>query len=474
MHKKSLIEIASLIAQKKVSSVEVTKNVLSEIEKNADLNVFTYVNKEGALAAAEAVDKKIANGEKVGKLAGVPIIIKDNICIEGIPCTCSSKMLENFKPPFNAVVIDKLLAEDAVIIGKANMDEFAMGSSNETSYFGPVKNPYDKERVSGGSSGGSAAGVAAYLGYAALGTDTGGSIRQPSALCGIVGIKPTYGTVSRRGAVAFASSLDQIGPLARNVSDAALMLKIISGHDELDSTSYKGKYPTYDIDANFSYKGLKIGIPLEFMAMLQDGELKQTFNLAVEKLKDNGAEIIELSMKPLEYAIPAYYILSSAEAASNLARFDGIKYGFRADKFEDMTDIYFKSRSQGFGDEVKRRIMLGNFVLSSGYFDAYYKKAQRVQTLIKEEFNKAFSKCDLILTPTSPSTAFKIGEKQNDAISMYLSDVFTVSVNIAGNAAISVPCGFVNNLPFGIQFIAPHFEEDRMLSAAFLYEKVRV
>lgn len=470
---KTLTEIIELLNKKEVSSVEVVSACLDNIEKNAHLNALNYVNKEGALKRAREIDEKRAKGEKLGLLAGVPVIVKDNICTEGMPTTCSSKILENFVPEYNATVVNKLLDEDAIIIGKANMDEFAMGSSNETSYTGKVLNPYNNEYVPGGSSGGSAASVAANLAYAALGSDTGGSIRQPASLCGVVGVKPTYGTVSRYGLIAFASSLDQIGPITKTSEDALLMCKVISGQDEHDSTSYCGQYSELKLNHDFSFKGKKIAIPKEFFDLISDKDVKNVMDLQLKKLEAEGAEIIEMSMKALEYAIPVYYILSSAEATSNLARFDGIKYGYRSENAEDLISIYYKSRSEGFGDEVQRRIMLGNYVLSSGFFDAYYKKAQKVQTLIKNTFVKAFEKCDLIITPTSPTPAFKFGEKQGDVVSMYLSDIFTVPVNIAGNCAISIPAGLSSKgLPIGLQIIAPHFGDQLMFDAAQKFERL--
>lgn len=474
MHTKSLTEIIRLLQSKEVSSVEVTNNCLNIINQNKHLNALNFVNSQNALQQAEAIDKRRAKGDKVGILGGAPVVIKDNICTVGMSTTCSSKILQNFIPEYNATVIEKLIAEDAVIIGKANMDEFAMGSSNETSFTGPVRNPNNTDYVPGGSSGGSAASVASFMAYAALGSDTGGSIRQPASLCGIVGVKPTYGTVSRYGLIAFASSLDQIGTLTRTVNDSAIMMKIISGNDPKDLTSFKGNYPDYNIDENFSFKGKKIGVPIEFLNLIEDEDVLKTTKKAIADLKAAGAEIIEMSMKALEYAIPAYYILSSAEATSNLARFDGIKYGYRSGEYKDLIDLYYKTRSEGFGAEVKRRIMLGNYVLSSGYFDAYYKKAQKVQTLIKNAFDKAFEKCDLILTPTSPTPAFKFGAKKDDIVAMYLSDIFTVPVNIAGNAAISVPAGKnAEGLPIGIHFIAPNMGEKLMFNAARGFERIR-
>lgn len=473
MQKKTLTEIIKLLENKEVSSCEVVTSCLDNIQKNAHLNALNYVNSQKAIEQAKKIDQKRAKGDKLGLLAGVPIVLKDNICTEGMPTTCSSKMLQNFVPQYNATVVNKLLEQDAIIIGKANMDEFAMGSSNETSYTGKVLNPYNNDYVPGGSSGGSAASVAANLAYAALGSDTGGSIRQPASLCGVVGVKPTYGTVSRYGLIAFASSLDQIGPITKTVEDATLMTKLISGNDELDSTSFCDDYPELKLNQDFSYKGKKIGIPKEFFDIISDRDVKDVMGKHLKKLESEGAEIIEMSMKALEYAIPTYYILSSAEATSNLARFDGIKYGYRSTDFDDLLSVYYKSRTEGFGAEVQRRIMLGNYVLSSGYFDAYYKKAQKVQTLISNTFVKAFQKVDLIITPTSPTPAFKFGEKQGDVVAMYLSDIFTVPVNIAGNCAISIPAGLSSKgLPIGLQIIAPHFKDQLMFDAGQEFERL--
>ena len=471
MHKKTLIEIIDLLNKKQVSSEEVVRGCLNQIEKNSHLNALNYVNSKDALESAKKIDKRLQKGEKLGLLAGVPIVLKDNICVQGIPTTCSSKMLQNFVPQYTATVVRKLLEQDAIIIGKANMDEFAMGSSNETSYKGKVLNPVNNEYVPGGSSGGSAASIAADFAYAALGSDTGGSIRQPAALCGVVGVKPTYGTVSRYGVVAFASSLDQVGPITKTAQDAALIFKIISGKDELDTTSCGDS--NLKLNQDFSFKGRKIGIPKEFFDQITDNDVKNTMNQELKKLENQGAEIIELSMRTLEYAIPTYNVLASAEAASNLSRFDGIKYGYRSENFDDLLSIYFKSRSEGFGYEVKRRILLGNYMLTSGCFEKYYKKAQKVQSLIKNTFLQAFEKCDLIVTPTSATPAFKFGEKQNDKVAMALSDIFTVPVNIAGNAAISIPAGNSSKgLPIGLQIIAPHFREQLMFDAAQAYERL--
>lgn len=474
MNTKTLLEIKQLLEEKKISSTEVIKSCLDNIQKNKHINALNYINADQALAQAQEIDQKRTRGETVGALAGVPIILKDNICTQGIPTTCSSKILENFVPPYNATVVNKLLAQDAIILGKANMDEFAMGSSNLSSYTGPVRNPYNNDYVSGGSSGGSSASIAANFAYAALGSDTGGSIRQPASFCGVVGVKPTYGTVSRYGVVALSSSYDQVGPITRTVQDAAFMTQVISGYDELDNISYRGEYPDLTIDSDFSYKGKKIGIPKEFFEMVKDQDVKAIMQKQLKKLSDEGAEIIEMSMKALEYAIPVYYVLGCAEAASNLGRFDGIKYGYRSENFDDLIDIYFKSRTEGFGKDVKLRILIGNYVLSKGNYDVYFKKAQKVQTLIKQEFDQAFEKCDLIITPTTPTRAFKINSDQDDNEARHMADVFTAPVNIAGNAAISIPAGLSSQgLPIGLQIIVPSFSDKLMFDAAYAFERIR-
>jgi aspartyl-tRNA(Asn)/glutamyl-tRNA(Gln) amidotransferase subunit A len=467
----SLTQIAEKLKKKEISSVEVTKICLDRIEKS-DLNAFNYVDGQNALKDAEKADKMLADG--VGApLLGVPVAVKDNICTDNMPTTCSSKIMGKYIPPYNATVVNKLKEAGAVIVGKTNMDEFAMGSSNETSYTGKVLNPIDKTRVPGGSSGGSAAAVGGKLVYAALGTDTGGSIRQPASFCGVVGIKPTYGLVSRNGIFAFGSSLDQAGPIARTVEDCAVMLNCISGYDAMDSTSQNINYPDYAKALKRDVKGLKLGLPKEYFTMGLGGDVKEAVFAAADKFAAEGAEIVEVSLPNSDAGLSVYYIIACAEAASNLARFDGIKYGLRAEKFDDLEDLYYQTRTEGFGDEVKRRIMLGNYVLSSGYYDAYYIKALKVRTIIKDEFSKAFEKCDLIIGPTSPCTAFKIGEKITDPLCMYMSDIYTSGINVAGLPAISVPCGFdKDGLPYGLQIIAPPFGEEKMLGAAKYYEEV--
>ena len=467
-----ITQVRQLIKDKKVSSVQLVKECLNRIEQTKDLNALNEVYADLALKRAKEIDNKIALGEDVGVLGGVPIVIKDNINMVDTKTTCSSKFLQNYVSPYNATVVQKLLNAGAVIIAKANMDEFAMGSSNENSAFGPVKNPVDPTCVPGGSSGGSACTVAAKQCFGALGTDTGGSIREPASFCGVVGLKPTYGRVSRFGVVAFASSLDQVGPLTRSVEDSALMLSVLAGADEHDMTASTLPVDDYFKDINKGVKGLRIGIPKQFFNNKLNPEVNQSLLNAVKTYKQLGAEIIEVDLKSVDTALSVYYIISSAEAASNLARFDGVKYGVRAKNYDDLIDLYYKSRTQGFGKEVKRRIMLGNYVLSSGYFDAYYNKAKKVQQLIKSEFINAFKQCDVILAPTTATVAFKLGEKSHDPVSMYLTDIFTVPVNIAGIPSISIPCGANSQgLPIGMQLMAKHFNEATLFRVANAFEK---
>ena len=466
----SLYEISKLLKERKVTSVMLTKLCLENIEKNKNLNALLSVRTNEALKEAENADKILDEG-KGSYLTGVPIIIKDNINLIGTKTTCGSKMLENYESIYNATVVEKLQNEGAIILGKANMDEFAMGSSNENSAFGNVLNPIDNLRVPGGSSGGSACSVKANLCYASLGSDTGGSIRQPASFCGIVGLKPTYGLVSRYGLVAYASSLDQIGPLTKTVKDCAIMLNAITGYDEKEFTSENREKIDYLKNLNPNVKGLKIGVPTNFLEMGMDEDVKKAIDNSIKFFKDNGAEIIEIELDKIDKSLPTYYTIACAEACSNLGRYDGIRYGHRASDSKDLVDLYYKSRTEGFGKEVKRRIMLGNFVLSSGYYDAYYKKAKKVQQIIKNEFDKAFKNVDVILTPTSPFTAFKIGEKINDHIKMYLSDIFTVPVNIASLPAISIPCGNDKlGMPIGLQLIGDKFSEQTLLNVAEFFE----
>ena len=464
-------EYAELLKQRKLSSVELTKQYLARIEK-ADAQIGSYITvcPDDALAAAGKADERIAKGEAT-LLTGIPVGIKDNICTEGITTTCASKMLYNFVPPYDATVTKRLKNEGAVILGKLNMDEFAMGSSTESSYFKKTKNPYDLTRVPGGSSGGSAASVSADLAPYALGSDTGGSIRQPAAFCGNVGLKPTYGLVSRFGLIAFASSLDQIGSFTKDVTDCAIVLNAIAGYDKMDSTSVDADKTDYTKVLGLPLKGMKIGVPKQYLESGIQTEIKEAVENAIKVYEMLGAECEECSLPLSKFALPAYYLISSAEASSNLARFDGIKYGYRAEEYHGLADLYERTRSEGFGEEVKRRIMLGTYALSSGYYDAYYKKAQQVRGLIKRDFAACFEKYDVLLTPTTPTTAYKFGEK-SDPVAMYMGDICTVAVNIAGLPAISIPAGLdKKGMPIGIQLIANSFEERKLLTAAFAYER---
>ena len=471
------LELGKKIKAGEVTVEEAVKAQLEKIkERDSVYNCYVTVMEEEALKRAAEVQKQIDAGElKDSPLAGVPVAIKDNICTKGVLTTCSSKILNNFKPPYDATVIEKLEAAGAVIIGKVNMDEFAMGSTTETSYFGPTKNPWNTERVPGGSSGGAAAAVAAEEAWYALGSDTGGSIRQPSSFCGVTGIKPTYGTVSRYGLVAYASSLDQIGPVGKNVADCAALLEVISGHDPKDSTSLDRTDLTFSRSVEEKkLLGMKFGVPKEFLARGLDPEVKESFMNTLKTLTEQGAIVEFFSVETMEYMIPAYYIIASAEASSNLERFDGVKYGYRAAEYEGLHDMYKKTRTEGFGEEVKRRIMLGSFVLSSGYYDAYYLKALRTKALIKQEFDQAFEKYDVILAPAAPYTAPKIGESLKDPLAMYLGDIYTVAVNLCGLPGITVPCGQDKaGMPIGIQMIGDCFGEHKILRAAAAYEAVR-
>ncbi len=467
-------EIRESIIARRFTAVEVVTALFDRI-KEVEPKVQAYITlcEEKALERAKEIDEKIAAGEPVGRLAGVPIAIKDNICTDGTLTTCASKMLGDFVPPYDATVIKKLLKEDAIIIGKTNMDEFAMGSSTENSSFKTTKNPWDLTRVPGGSSGGSAAVVAAGLSPISLGSDTGGSIRQPAAFCGVVGFKPTYGIVSRFGLIAFGSSLDQIGPFSKSVTDAALTLEVIQGEDSLDSTSYKGEIKSdYLSTLADGVKGMKIGVPKEFFQSSLDEEISDSIKQSIQVLKDLGAEVSEMSLPITEEGLSAYYIISSAEASSNLARFDGVRYGYRPEEFSNIDDLMVKSRTEAFGKEVKRRIMLGTYALSSGYYDAYYNRAHKLKKKIKEEFKKAFDEYDVILSPTTPTVAFKCGEKSEDPLSMYLADIYTVNANLAGIPAISIPCALSKEgLPIGLQILGPHFGEEKILKAAYALEQ---
>ncbi|KOF57180.1 MULTISPECIES: Asp-tRNA(Asn)/Glu-tRNA(Gln) amidotransferase subunit GatA [Clostridium] len=467
-------ELKASILNKELKSQDIVKAYFDNIEKTEpEIEAYITLCKDYAVKQAKIVDEKIAKGEKVGKLAGIPIAIKDNICTDGIKTTCASKMLYDFVPPYDATVIKKLKEEDAVIIGKANMDEFAMGSSTENSAFKVTKNPRDITRVPGGSSGGSAAVVAAKMAPISLGSDTGGSIRQPAAFCGVVGLKPTYGLVSRFGLIAFGSSLDQIGPFGKTVKDCAELLDVIAGEDQLDNTSVKGLAKVDYLDGiDDGIKGMKIGMPKEFFGEGLDPEIKAAVESTIEKLKSLGAEVTEMSLPITEEGLSAYYIISSAEASSNLARFDGIRYGYRPKDFEDVYDLMESSRTEAFGDEVKRRIMLGTYALSSGYYDAYYKRALKLKKKIKLQFKEAFEKFDLILSPVSPVLPFKIGEKKADPLEMYLADIYTVNINLAGIPAISMPCAVSKEgLPIGLQLLGPHFGEKKIFRAARALEK---
>ncbi|MFR1840875.1 MAG: Asp-tRNA(Asn)/Glu-tRNA(Gln) amidotransferase subunit GatA [Oscillospiraceae bacterium] len=474
LYEKTASELSEMLKNKECSAVELCNDVLARINETENkIGAYVTVAEESAKENAKKIDKAMAAGEKLHPLAGIPIGIKDNISTKGIRTTCSSKMLENYVPPFDATVINKINNAGMTVIGKMNMDEFAMGSSTETSYMHLTRNPYNTECVPGGSSGGSAAAIAAGEAILTLGSDTGGSIRQPAALCGVVGMKPTYGSVSRYGLVAFASSLDQIGPLGKSVKDVAMLQSLICGHDRYDATSKNIEYPDYAAALKENAKGLKIGIPKEYFGEGIDSQVKESVMKAVKEFEEQGAVIKEISLPSTEYAINTYYIIASAEASSNLARFDGVKYGYRTSEYDGLVDMYEKTRSEGFGDEVKRRIMLGTFVLSSGYFDAYYKKAKRVQNQISQEFSNAFKECDIIATPTVPASAFKIGENIGDPIKMYYNDVCTVTVNIAGLPAISLPCGKDSaGMPMGLQLIGDKFSEQTLLNTAYTYEKI--
>ncbi|MBT9614329.1 MAG: Asp-tRNA(Asn)/Glu-tRNA(Gln) amidotransferase subunit GatA [Burkholderiales bacterium] len=467
----SLKQLAAALAAKKTSSRELTQTYLARIEQlNPELNAFITVDAEKSLTQADAADKLLAAG-RGEVLTGIPIAQKDIFCAQGWRTTCGSKMLGNFIAPYDAHVIQRFNEAGAVNLGKTNMDEFAMGSSNETSYFGQVKNPWDKLAVPGGSSGGSAAAVAARLCPAATGTDTGGSIRQPAALTGITGIKPTYGVVSRYGMIAFASSLDQGGPMAKSAEDCALLLNTMAGFDTRDSTSLDRPVEDYARDLAQPLAGLKIGLPKEYFAAGLAPDVAQTIEAAIAEYKKLGAQVVEISLPNTQLSIPVYYVLAPAEASSNLARYDGVRYGYRAPEYKDLTDMYQKTRAQGFGAEVKRRILIGTYVLSAGYYDAYYLKAQKLRRLIAQDFTDAFKQCDVIMGPTTPTTAFNLGEKSNDPVSMYLSDIYTIAVNLAGLPGMSIPVGFgANKRPVGLQIIGNYFSEAKMLNVAHQYQ----
>ena len=472
LNEKTAHELHELLTTRKISAVELAEDVLKNIdESEKKINAYLTVTKENALETAKAVDEKIARGEKINILTGIPCAIKDNICTKGIKTTCASKILENFVPPYDATVMTKLNAISPVIVGKANMDEFAMGGSTENSGFHVTHNPHDLTRVPGGSSGGSAAAVAGNEAIYALGSDTGGSIRQPASFCGVVGLKPTYGRVSRYGLVAYASSLDQIGPITKDVTDCAHVLNVISGHDDMDSTSSTANVPDFTKSLVADVKGLKIGLPKEYFVEGMDNEVETAIRNAAKQFESLGAKLVEISLPHTDVAISTYYLIAPAEAATNLERYDGVSYGTRVDGI-DVVDMMKNTRSEKFGEEVKRRIMIGNYALSAGYYDAYYLKALKVRTLIQNDFNEAFKDVDVILAPTAPTAAFKIGELIDNPLQMYLQDICTVPLNLAGLPGISVPCGFTSNkLPIGFQLIGKALDEETIIKAAFTYEE---
>jgi aspartyl-tRNA(Asn)/glutamyl-tRNA(Gln) amidotransferase subunit A len=471
MHNKSITQLAAGLRAGDFSSVELTRHYLQRIKQlDKGLNSFITVTEAQALGQAEAADKQLAAGEG-GILTGIPIAHKDIFCTQGVRTSCGSRMLDSFISPYDATVVERLSSAGVVMLGKTNMDEFAMGSSNETSFYGPVKNPWDREKVPGGSSGGSAAAVAARLCAAATGTDTGGSIRQPAALCGITGIKPTYGRVSRYGMIAFASSLDQAGPMAASAEDAALMLQAMAGFDQRDSTSMQQQVPDYSATLNASLQGLKIGLPNEYFDAGLDAGVRQSVEQAIEVYTNMGAEVREVTLPNTGLAVATYYVVAPAECSSNLSRFDGVRFGYRCENPVDLEDLYKRSRSEGFGEEVKRRILIGAYVLSAGYYDAYYLKAQKLRHLISDDFKQAFEEVDVIMGPASPTTAFGVGERADDPVSMYLSDVYTIATNMAGLPGMSIPCAPVGGMPVGLQIIGNYFDEARLLNAAHRFQQ---
>ena len=471
LHQLSLVEAAAGLQAKQFSSVELTTHYLDRIKANdGQLNSYVTLMEESALNSAHLADNSMADNAN-NPLWGIPIAHKDIFCTEGTRTTCGSKMLESFIPPYQATIVDKLANSGVVCLGKTNMDEFAMGSSNETSYYGDVKNPWSLDCVPGGSSGGSAAAVAGQLAIASTGTDTGGSIRQPAALCGLTGLKPTYGRCSRWGMIAFASSLDQAGPMARTAEDAAILLQSMAGFDEKDSTSAQQAVPNYRASLGDSIEGLRIGVPKEYFNTHLDTSTADTVQKALAELEKLGAKLVEISLPHTDLAVPAYYVIAPAEASANLARFDGVRYGYRCDSPANLEDLYKRSRSEGFGEEVKRRILVGAYVLSAGYYDAYYRKAQKIRRLIKNDFSAAFEQVDVIAGPSSPSPAFKLGEKTSDPVQMYLEDIYTISANLAGLPAMSAPAGLVNNMPVGLQLIGNYFEEARILNVAHQFQQ---
>ena len=471
---RNAVELTHLLRKGEVSSREITESVFKRIdEREETINAFITTTRETAFKQADQADQRFRKGGEVSPLNGIPIAIKDLLCTEGIRTTCGSKILENFIPTYNATAVSKVFEAGAVLVGKTNMDEFGMGSSTENSIAGPARNPIDPERVTGGSSGGSAAAVGAGETILALGTDTGGSIRQPSAFCGVTGIKPTYGRVSRYGLIAYASSLDQVGGMGKTVSDCALLMDAVCGHDPRDTTSANVKKPDFISTLDREVKNIRIGVPDEFFAEGLDDRIRDKVMAAIHLLKENGAEVIPISLPHSPYGISAYYLIATAEASSNLARYDGVKYGFRSDEVLDCMEMYEKTRTTGFGDEVKRRIMLGTYVLSAGYYDAYYLKAQKIRTLIKRDFDQAFEKVDCVITPVTPCLPFALGEKMTDPLQMYLVDIYTVSLNLAGLPGLSLPCGHVDQLPVGLQIIGKAFDEEMVLRVGSFYEKAR-
>jgi aspartyl-tRNA(Asn)/glutamyl-tRNA(Gln) amidotransferase subunit A len=471
MHNKSLRELALGLKNSDFSSVELTQYFLNRIESNKDINAFITVDSDSSLQQAVLADKMLSSGNSQ-PLTGIPLAQKDIFCTDGMRTSCGSKMLDNFISPYDATVISKFRQAGSVTLGKTNMDEFAMGSSNETSFYGRVLNPWDKERVPGGSSGGSAAAVAARLAPAATGTDTGGSIRQPASFCGITGLKPSYGRVSRYGMIAFASSLDQGGPMTRSAEDAAIVLQAMSGFDTRDSTSVDIEVPDFSANLENELKGLKIGLPVEFFNEDLDPAIAAITMDALREYEKLGAELVDISLPNSHLSVPCYYVLAPAEASSNLSRFDGARYGYRTAEYDDLLDMYKKTRAEGFGEEVKRRIMIGAYALSAGYYDAYYLKAQKIRRLISDDFTRAFEKCDVIAGPTAPGTAFRFGENSDDPVAMYLNDIYTISVNLAGLPGMSIPAGINNKLPVGLQLIGQYFDESKLLNVAHRYQQV--
>ena len=471
MHNKTLTELAAGLHSKQFSSLELTQAFIERIKQHSEINAYITVSEETALNQAQIADQLLAKGN-AGALVGIPIAQKDIFCTQGIKTSCGSKMLDNFIAPYDATVIEKFNQSGAVMLGKLNMDEFAMGSSNENSFYGAVQNPWASDCVPGGSSGGSAAAVAARLAPAATGTDTGGSIRQPAALCGITGLKPTYGRVSRYGMIAYASSLDQGGPMARTAEDAALLLQVMSGFDPKDSTSAQQAVPDFSAGLNDSLQGLKIGLPKQFFSSDLDSQMAAAIQAAIDEYRKLGAEVKEVDMPNLNLAIPAYYVIASAECSSNLSRYDGVRFGYRCQNPEDLADLYTRSRGEAFGAEVKRRILMGTYALSAGYYDAYYLKAQQVRRLISDDFKRTLSEVDVLMGPVTPSTAFRIGEKTDDPIQMYLEDIYTIAINLAGLPAISIPAGFIEGKPVGLHVIGDYFSEAKLLNIGHRYQQV--